>query len=344
MKKIIPILLFVSTIASAQNLLCTRTIDALSQSVSSYDVSGSVVLEKYDNGKVYLKTQNNFVTETGARLAFVLCAEPTIRYKTASFSNKDDFADDLDLVIVHPRLVGSQHSGVHSYEVSSNVDINDYPYLILQCMDFKAPYTNGSFDDECSCKESATATTRWASSASICPGDNEADEVEIVNGLMDYTFENLSYLVTDDNLILQEVVNSRFHDFDNSGTETNRVYAVSYIGTLNAPVGMHIDNITSTECAILSDETLYLTITKDACVTTGLENLEESATSYSLYPNPATDVIYFNEKVNTVQLFNNEGIQVLESSQVDELNIRALNSGFYIVIIDQIYQSKLTIE
>ncbi len=51
----------------------------------------------------------------------------------------------------------------------------------------------------------------------------------------------------------------------------------------------------------------------------------------SLYPNPATDIIYFNQKVQSVILYSLQGQSLLSASHVNKLDISRIVSGLYIV-------------
>jgi len=115
------------------------------------------------------------------------------------------------------------------------------------------------------CFETNTATTAWVSSVTICPSDGEPDVVPFLNNQFIEPGPTYAYLLTDENLILQAVMQSSSFDFEGSGPSTQRVYGVSFDGTLNATIGSSINNITASNCAILSDPSLFLTINKGGC-------------------------------------------------------------------------------
>ena len=115
------------------------------------------------------------------------------------------------------------------------------------------------------CLETNTATTAWVSSVNICPSDGESDVVPFLNNQFVEPGLNYVYLLTDENLILQSVIQASSFDFEGSGPATQRVYGLSFDGTLDARVGEPITNITASNCAILSDQSLFLTINKGGC-------------------------------------------------------------------------------
>lgn len=61
------------------------------------------------------------------------------------------------------------------------------------------------------------------------------------------------------------------------------------------------------------------------------------AIDIQIYPNPAKDIIYINNAnttINTLNLYNSEGKQVLKSYKTDNLNISNLKNGIYFIEIE----------
>ena len=110
-----------------------------------------------------------------------------------------------------------------------------------------------------------TFTTGGETSLTICPSDGEADLVSFQNNGSISPGENFAYLVTDTQNNLIELVRSNTFNFEGSGSETNRVFAISYSGGLNFSVGSPISSITATECFELSDTNVFITINKGNC-------------------------------------------------------------------------------
>ena len=76
------------------------------------------------------------------------------------------------------------------------------------------------------------------------------------------------------------MINSNTFDFDNTGLETQRVLGVHYQGTLNAVVGLSINQITADDCVQLSSGSVFITVNKESCVET-FECLSSTVSSTS---------------------------------------------------------------
>ncbi len=132
-------------------------------------------------------------------------------------------------------------------------------FLTVQKMDCST-----SFD----CIETITATTNWGTLVDICPGDGISDIVPFLNNQFQDPGDHYAYLLTDENNVLLQVLFETSYDFEDSGSETNRIFGISYAGDLNYSIGHHIADIAADSCFMLSDSSLFLTITKNACNTT----------------------------------------------------------------------------
>jgi hypothetical protein len=59
---------------------------------------------------------------------------------------------------------------------------------------------------------------------------------------------------------------------------------------------------------------------------------ENHTTALKIYPNPSSDVVFFNKKLNNVEIYNSLGQIVLtQPSMNDFINIRSLPSGYYLL-------------
>ena len=124
------------------------------------------------------------------------------------------------------------------------------------------------------CVETLTATTNWATSVSVCPGDGQPDEVPLLNNQFQEPGDHYAYLITDTQNRIVDVHFESSYDFENSAASTSRVFGISYAGTLNYQLGDPISAVTADSCFQLSDTTLYLTVLKNGCDTV--------ATTYSV--------------------------------------------------------------
>ena len=71
------------------------------------------------------------------------------------------------------------------------------------------------------------------------------------------------------------------------------------------------------------------------CATIGIKNLE-SIIKLSLYPNPASSVVYIESaiKINIIQILNLTGQKVIDQRQnLEEIDISKLSKGIYTVRI-----------
>ena len=66
--------------------------------------------------------------------------------------------------------------------------------------------------------------------------------------------------------------------------------------------------------------------------TAGLDKDEESLVK--IYPNPAIDVAYLSEEVESVEVFNLFGESVMSSQNIDKIDVSELESGVYSVSVN----------
>jgi len=116
------------------------------------------------------------------------------------------------------------------------------------------------------CADNLTATTNWVTLVDVCPNDSEPDWVVLRNNLFIAPGEHYAYLITDARQTVQEVVLDSLYNFEGSSLEEQRVYGVHFDGTLNAVVGANRMQTTATGCFAHSGEDIFLSITKNACV------------------------------------------------------------------------------
>lgn len=56
-----------------------------------------------------------------------------------------------------------------------------------------------------------------------------------------------------------------------------------------------------------------------------------NSTNFTLYPNPATDIIHFNENMRSVALYALQGQLVLRAENINKLDVSNINSGLYLI-------------
>lgn len=66
------------------------------------------------------------------------------------------------------------------------------------------------------------------------------------------------------------------------------------------------------------------------CDYTGIED-ELNVYDFNLYPNPASEIISFNEELNEVSVFNSTGVLVKTASKASSIDVQDLSTGVYFV-------------
>lgn len=188
------------------------------------------------------------------------------------------------------------------------------------------------------CQESLVATHDWVTIVDVCATDGESDEVFIQNNINTDPGEHYAFLLTDANEILQEIILDSIYDFEGTGTEEQRVYGMSYAGTINAAIGEHRTNTSASECFIHSGETAFITINKvTACLTALVDPV--LAQQVKTYPSPVKDILNIElpEEFAATELvlYNALGARVLvktiESNSILQLEMSDFNKGAYIL-------------
>jgi len=207
------------------------------------------------------------------------------------------------------------------------------------------------------CLETITATTNWVTQVNVCTTDGTDDIVELRNNAFVSPGDHYAFLITDESEVLQEVVFDTIYNFEGTGTTTQRVYGISFDGTLNMEIGQNRLATTATGCFIHSGDNVFLTIDKsnDACLTTQTVDVEGSK-ALTTYPNPSSDVLNINlpeafvaEQISIINLL---GAQVLSFpnnnilQQQIQINVADLDKGNYILRVensDQVIARKIQI-
>ena len=123
--------------------------------------------------------------------------------------------------------------------------------------------------DSCSaepeCFETNVASTAWVTDISICPSDGLSDSVQLQNNLLIPAGDTYAYVFTDENRRIKFIHLEDWYDFENSGSQTDYVYGVSYEGTLSYNVGDPLSSITADGCATVSSSELFIAVSKNSC-------------------------------------------------------------------------------
>ncbi len=254
-------LLFFINITNAQTIISSRTSDL---QPGGYEISGNAFLEELDNGALQLRLDDEFSTLAGPDVRIFLTDNPN------STNN------GIEIVNIGTLGGGINHfQGALTVDVPADISIDQYDFIVFYCVAFRQHWASGEFSGAMGnggdsgpmteCQETIAATTNWGTEVTICPNDGQADVVPLLNTQMIPPGDNYAYILTDGNNLIEEVIFESSYDFEGSGLEINRVFGVSYDGTLNYTRGQNLTSITADGCAILSDNSLFLTVLKENC-------------------------------------------------------------------------------
>jgi len=117
------------------------------------------------------------------------------------------------------------------------------------------------------CSESSVQLADGSSEIDICPDDSNDDIVNFTNSLGLNAGSNYVYLLTDNNQILLEVINASTFDFEGSGNNAQRVYGMHFDGTISPSIGSIRTATSASGCFAHSNDSDFISITKEACET-----------------------------------------------------------------------------
>ncbi|MGB0522918.1 MAG: DM13 domain-containing protein [Flammeovirgaceae bacterium] len=236
--------------AIAQTSIGTRTAPLIP---GGYAITGEATLEAFDDGSLTLSLSSDFDTPSGPDVRIYL-------------SNTVSITGAIQIV----NLTAINHfSGARTFNLPSNVGINDYKYIVFYCLQFNQLWASGDFGEPLAmdfmCEASTTAGSNGVSAVDICPNDGSANFILFTNSINAEVGEHYAYLITDKDEILERVVMASSFDFEGSTTDEQRVYGIHYDGDLNPMVGQHRMQTTASGCYEHSSGTTFLQITKNNC-------------------------------------------------------------------------------
>ena len=260
--QVLPLVIFIllSSILFSQSIVNTRESDLMP---GGYTIDGKAFLEEYDNGELFLRLSDDYSTPSGPDVQIFLANDP---------QNVDGafFIEDLG--------ESGHFDGAKSWNLGTTIDIDSFDYIIFRCVAFGLHWANGNFGDATdgegnggggnqgnNCKETTAATTDWATGVDICPSDGQSDVIPLRNTLAIPAGDEYAYVLTDIGNNILKLHFGDSYDFEGSGSDPIRVFGISYDGNLSYEVGSSLNSITSDGCIIFSDQTLFLTVTKNAC-------------------------------------------------------------------------------
>jgi len=256
-------LLFCTIEAQSQ---CTKTATLTRSTI--YNTEGTAFLEELEDGRIQLRLGEDFLADDGPDVNIYLANDST------SVTGGKLIADITER---------SHFSGATTFEITDDIDINDYTFVVFRCLLFDVYWGGGRLsasscdggtdpDDgmgempmENSCMESLVSTTAWVDEVTICPNDGMPDVIPLMNNAFIPAGEAYAYIIVDGDSEIQQVVLQDSLDFEGSDLETAFVYGVSYSGDLSATVGSQLSMVSAGECAIISGASSFLTVLKEDC-------------------------------------------------------------------------------
>lgn len=227
----------------------------------------SVTVRKLDGGQVSLISGevdtivcvnpdvSNTLTvtnnSTGNATYIYLITDENGNYLSTSNANVIDFSN-IDPGLT--RIYGLSFDGMFPIEVGSNISVLNNTNA---CASLSSNFI--TVDRQ----EPVGGTVRFSENVfdvAVCVGDGEADLLNF--SVADNLGERQSYIITDENNVVQYIVTDNSFDFESTGGGVSRVWSLSYFGNLTVEAG---DAITPSlpladRCFQLSDN--FLTVTK----------------------------------------------------------------------------------
>ena len=200
--------------------------------------------------------------------------------------------------------------------------------------DFFLTITKNACDVDFECQESLTATHGWVTEIDICSIDGAEDNVFLQNNISTPPGENYVFLLTDEFEVLQEVIIDTVYNFENTGTEEQRVYGLSYSGTLVPQIGEDRKNTTASGCFIHSGDNLFIRINKTASCETNAAVDTELLNSISVFPNPSSGLVHIDLSAtdttfDAISLFDIHGKKIQELGTATSFEVST--AGVYLL-------------
>lgn len=187
MRKIITLITVLISCSLSAQVLCSRSAPLEND---GYAITGTVYLEKYGDDNLKLRLSSDYTTQSGPDVRIYLS-------KSSSF-NSNEVIEVVNLA------TNAQFSGAHTFDVSSGVTLEEYPYVLFYCLRFTAPWakatlstTTGSCDPTSLWDEVATTE------ATIYPNPTSGE----LN--FDVMAQNVEVYTTDGMLVLKSTKSNK---------------------------------------------------------------------------------------------------------------------------------------
>jgi hypothetical protein len=302
-----------SVISIAQTVVLNRASILMPE---DYDITGTAYLEELSNGTLQLRLSDDFATPPGP--------DVRILFNTSVSSGGVEIVNLSDI---------GHFSGGLVVDVPSSVAIGDYDFIVFFCVAFNQLWASGEFGiiqnpTTPSCAVSSVQNPNGSNTVDICPSDNNNDILNFENSLGLSAGPNYVYLITDENEILQEVVNGDSYNFEGSSNMTQRVYGLNYEGTLDIELGDDRFQTTASVCATHSDNNTFITITKNGCISCENSDVNNAFGSDELNICPSDNVNDIVEFSNSLGINNGDEYAYLVTDE-DEILQEIIFTNIY---------------
>lgn len=285
--------------------------------VATTDWVAEVTVCPNDTEADVVALRNTEMIPAGDNYAYIITDENNIIQEVVLQDSYDFEGSSLDTQLVF----GVSYAGTLTAEVGQALDsITASDCATISGTNIFLTVTKEDCGNTFACTFVNTATTAWVDNITVCPSDGEADLIPLLNNRFIPASDNFTYVLTDAQNNLIKFVQADSFDFEGSGTETNRIFGISFSGDLSSEVGEPISSITSTGCIEISDLERFLTIEKGNCASSTFA-ISGQVTSPS--GDPIAGVELMNGQNEILGITNNAGQYRIESiSQGTTLTIR----------------------
>ena len=184
----------------------------------------------------------------------------------------------------------------------------------------------------------------------VCVGDDADDIITFMDTTQ--SVANYSYIITDDQDNILEILTGNSFNFESADTGTCFAYGLSYSGNIIAMAGDNILNAPlADDCFELSENrvTVHRLDAGPLCITS-TEDIGQEALELKVYPNPAGDWVYIyfeagyniqRAEASTIKIINFLG-QIIMAQEVMinngrkeyQINLEGLSDGPYLILVE----------
>jgi len=173
MKNILLIALFLSVqVAFGQQIIETRT--AVLNN-GDYSLEGTVHLELFDDNSLQLRFDSNYLTQSNVFDVHVFLTNDN------NYNAPIDISEMLQVANIGTISGLNYSSGPMTFTLPSNVDINDYQYIVFVCVQFgRLHWGNGIFEESVVLTNTADIESANEVAVAVYPNPSTNEVIEIL--------------------------------------------------------------------------------------------------------------------------------------------------------------------